>query len=422
MSGDLKDIETRCVRCGACLSVCPIYEITRHERLSPRGKYRLLTEIVDNDPNSSSRGQVLPTKVLETLRTCLQCGACRSVCPAGVEVDALVRKAKARHNEGSPIPIWMLDLLRGHRLTPLLARIFASIPGTSGLVWRMLGLAGHTSTNKKRSHFVMPALARRPALARKNIRRLAPNISNNSGPGPRVAFFVGCIQNYLYPEVAEAIIQCLEGRLLVPLGQGCCGMPAWSAGAMETAKKLAIQNIRVFEAANADFILTGCAACAAMIKKWPELFNDQEPERETAIKLAGKVMEFSQFIKKLMPLSLKVSDEITVTYHAPCHQRFDLGGVSEVEELLDRMFSEKFRPMPNGCCGQGGLLGIEQPELVWKIFEKRLSAWRRTDSSIVVTTCSGCLLQWRAGTANQSRRPRVLHLAELLANSIRNRR
>jgi len=404
--------------------VCPVYDVTRHERFSPRGKYRLIAEIVGEGPGSAPEGQdpgknVLPIKVLETLKDCLQCGACGYICPAGVEINALVRSARASYAKGLSTPWWLWDILRSRRLTSLLTKLLAGIPGTSGLIWRLLGLTGQTSEDEKALHFSMPSLAQRPALSRKNFRLLDPGCGIDPGPGPRIALFLGCVQNYLYPEVAEAIIRCLGGKVLVPLGQGCCGMPAWSAGALETARELAIQNLKAFETVRPDFIVTGCAACASMIKEWPKLFSGKDAEKEVAINLADKVREFSQLVAELkfFPFREPRDRSVTVTYHAPCHQRFDLGGVGISEELLDRIFSDAFRPMSHKCCGQGGLFSIGNPELAWKIFEKRLSAWKRTGSSIVVTTCSGCLLQWRAGTAHQAGGPRVLHLAELIDDS-----
>ena len=422
LSSDRSDAGTICVRCGACLSVCPVYDVTRHERVSPRGKYRLITEIIDEGlnfvPESQGSGKnLLPVKVLETLKDCLQCGACGYICPAGVEVNALVRSARgASYAKGLSIPWWLWDILRGRRLTPFLTKLLCSIPGTSGLVWRLLGLTDRTSRDEKSLHFEMPSLSQRPALSRRHVRLLDPSYGVDPSSGPRIALFLGCIQNYLYPEVAEAIIRCLGGKVLVPLGQGCCGMPAWSGGAQETAKELVIQNLKAFEKARADFIVTGCAACASMIKEWPKLFSKEDVKKEIAINLASKVKEFSQLIVelKVLPPRESRSCSTAVTYHAPCHQRFDLGGVGESEGLLDRMFSDAFRPMSHECCGQGGHISIGNPELAWQIFEKRLSALDRTGASTVVTTCSGCLLQWRAGTAHQTGGPRVLHLAELI--------
>jgi glycolate oxidase iron-sulfur subunit len=407
--------------------VCPVYDVTRHERFSPRGKYRLITEIIGEGPNFAPEGRgpgenVLPGKVLETLKDCLQCGACGYICPAGVEINAMVRSARASYAKGLSTPWWLWDILRSRRLTSLLTKLLAGIPGTSGLVWRLLGLTGQTSVDEKALHFSMPSLAQRSALSRRNFRLLDPSCGVNHGPGPRIALFLGCVQNYLYPEVAEAMIRCLGGKVLVPLCQGCCGMPAWSAGAMETARELAIQNLKAFETTRPDFIVTGCAACASMIKEWPKLFSGKNAEKEVAINLADKVREFSQLVAelKVFPFREPKDRSVTVTYHAPCHQRFDLGGVGESEDLLDRMFSDAFKPMSHKCCGQGGLFSIGNPELAWKIFEKRLFAWERTGSSIVVTTCSGCLLQWRAGTAHQTGGPRVLHLAELIDNYYEN--
>ncbi|MCK4425922.1 MAG: hypothetical protein KAV69_04165, partial [Deltaproteobacteria bacterium] len=159
--------------------MCPVYDVTRHERFSPRGKYRLIAEIVGEGPNSAPEGQdpgknVLPIKVLETLKDCLQCGACGYICPAGVEINALVRSARASYAKGLSTPWWLWDILRSRRLTSLLTKLLAGIPGTSGLIWRLLGLTGQTSRDEKALHFEMPFLAQRPALSRRHFRLLDP--------------------------------------------------------------------------------------------------------------------------------------------------------------------------------------------------------------------------------------------------------
>lgn len=357
---------------------------------------------------------ILPVKVFETLTACVQCGACSHICPAGVQIDTLIRSARAKYAEGFPVPWWLWNVIKSRRLLPLLTKLLAFMPVTSGLIWRLIGLSGHISVNKEAFNFRLPSIVSRPALSRRNFRLLDPKNRIDIESGPRIALFLGCVQNYLYPQVAEAMIQWFGGKVLVPQGQMCCGLPAWSGGAWEMARELAIKNLETFENAKPDFILTGCASCASMIKNWPKLFSDGDPDKKIAINLATKVREFSQLVTELgiLPFGKKRDISAKVTYHAPCHQRFDLGGAEVSEKLLDSIFSDAFRPMPHECCGQGGLFSITNPKLAWEIFEKRLSALERTGASIVVTTCSGCLLQWRAGTANQAHGPRVLHLAE----------
>jgi glycolate oxidase iron-sulfur subunit len=418
-----------CARCGACLSVCPVYDIVRQERYAPRGKQTLLARILFDEPGEGqqalSRAKPLPRGVLETLGACLQCGACSSVCSAGVQVSALVRDVRGRHPAGgSPPGLW--EAIGGPRIFAKLIPPVAGVAVSIGLVERLYGLYRQSLGSGGKSVFRVPPISPRPALSAKGLKRLyrraltGPDKGHGGAKGPRIAFFLGCVQNYLYPEVAESMAGWLEGDIVVPSGQGCCGMAAFSDGALDAARVLARQNIEVMEAADADFIVTGCASCASMlIYQWPFLFHENEREREAALRLAAKTREFSALVMELgrLPEIPQLPKGTSVTYHVPCHQRYQMGTEAVTTALLDRLLPGSFRQMSDGCCGQGGTFGLEHPELSQDIFRKRLIASERAHADIVVTTCSGCLLQWRAGTAGRAQGPIVLHLAELIGQN-----
>jgi len=397
--------------------VCPVYDITRHERFSPRGKFRLLNpdaqrmDFTGGSPES--QGCKPQLKTAETLTACLQCGACAAVCPSGVAVDALVRGVRRGVEPARSAEDWLWFMLGSPQMLSLVSGALAVLPRSSGLLARLMGMARQECGASQTRSLVMPSLARRPALRRRICRQ--SQSSGHATPGTvRIAYFLGCIQNYVYPEVAEAIVSWFGGEIIVPSGQGCCGMPAWAAGNDGAARSMAKENVRLLAAARPDFVLVGCASCAAMLREWPVLLSSMEPEGRMAAALAGRVREFSQLVEELdiqPPVPPRVLDG-TVTYHAPCHQRYGADTVVS-ETLVDRLSSGKYVPTAAGCCGQGGLFGLSRPDLSIEIFQKRLDAVERSRAVAVVTTCSGCLLQWRAGTAGLSAGPKVFHLAEL---------
>ena len=72
-----------CMRCGMCLPTCPTYKETFLETASPRGRVALLRKMHDGDLDQSER-------LLEFLSLCLDCQACASACPCGVNAGELV--------------------------------------------------------------------------------------------------------------------------------------------------------------------------------------------------------------------------------------------------------------------------------------------------------------------------------------------
>jgi len=378
--------------------------MTKHERFGPRGKNMLLDTVL-----SAGTGAEKPSAaVTETLKACLQCGACSAACPAGVDVRGAIRRAREHNGHDCTVPSWVWEVLAARGLTPFLARIISGFPGGSGIIWRLTGLSGQEG-------FTMPDLAQTPALSSDRACTSGVPLAGKSA-GLKISVFVGCVQNYLYPEVVEGMFKWFGGRISIPRGQICCGMPAFSSGDREKAVKFALRNISVFREQAPDYILTGCATCASMIRNWAGLVADVPEAHSTAVELGEKVREFSRLAWELavIPSPEDLADVERVTFHAPCHQRFELGGAEVTEDLLQKMLPGKFTDMTRECCGQGGLFSLGHPELSGRILQKRFRNCRRTGATVLLTTCSGCLLQLRAGAGSMEDGPQILHIAELV--------
>ncbi|UKL13431.1 (Fe-S)-binding protein [Dissulfurimicrobium hydrothermale] len=406
----------KCTRCGACLSVCPVYDLTRHELFSPRGKARLF-----QGGASVCFGPAFlkKEKVFETLNACLQCGGCSFVCPAGVEVDDIVRDARRRL--GSPGSFFLRTILNrpyfALRLARFLSGISRMLPMDSGLILRLLGFL---DMSEGLTQISLPDISPRPAVLHLSrgfydVKRGIYGLTE----GKKTVFFIGCIQNYIYTDVAEAIAGLLGGAVIVPAAQVCCGMPAFASGLMDQARALALANIRAIEDAGIfDAVVTGCASCAAMIRRWPVLF-EHGPDRDAALKIASSVMEFGDLLVRAGHV-LKISEcyaGLVMTYHAPCHERFASGGKGKagaMEGFLGRLSPAGFRSTRSGCCGHGGVFSLKHAGLSRKIFERRLEAVVGKDKGVdlVVTTCSGCLLQFRMNTPS-SLNLKAIHIAEV---------
>ena len=399
-----------CARCGACLPACPVYRNTLLERLGPRGKHAL---VHDHKVDFSLES------VRETVSACLQCGACEATCSAGIAVNREILNARAQHSEFAPSWPALWKLFGSDAGWSALSGLLSSLPASSGILYRLASMAvSGSSTGKK----IFPVPASVPLLSRRGLEKFyqrpeAPVSHGRTFPlsGKRVALFSGCVQNFIYPEIIEAMAWWFPGtEFVVPAAQCCCGLPALSAGAVDPARRLIERNLRVFQETGCDIILTGCASCRYMIDRWPETVGPDF--KEMAEQAAAVTAEFTELLynEDFLPAP-ELSVNSGVAFHAPCHSRFSSCGTGAAEAFLQRMLGNDFVQIEQGCCGHGGSFSMKHAEISHGIFRERVHALKESGASTVVTTCSGCLLQWRSMAAQHGLEGiKVLHAAEIM--------
>ena len=380
--------DDRCVRCGACLSVCPVYNVTLKERFSPRGKNYILGR------RDLSKRQAL---VRETMKACLQCGACSAVCTSGADIRSLISSERGRHAFFRSIPHPVYNIFTSTSLSRLCIKAADILPaGPTGAECRDRN-PGLIKTCLETRNVLKPSGSPFLSCPHEWIGKFRPGAGHIrlKADLPGIALFVGCAQNVLFPEVPGKIAGIIGSSVFVPEEQTCCGLPAFSAGAVKQSRKAALRNLDAFDRSGFEILLTGCASCASMIRKWPLLFEKGSRARKRAICLSEKVMEFSSFALKFLEPAGCVSER-TVAFQMPCHQRYGLAQPAEPLRLLARNLGKNFVPGELGCCGQGGLFGFVRPDLADKIFEKTFSRME-PGVNMVTTTCSGCLIRLKTG-------------------------
>lgn len=393
--------DSACNHCGACLAVCPVYDILRLEYFSPRGRSHLLTELAEKRLPANLHSN---SRLFEAMDACLQCGACSALCKAGEDTAGRVLQARTLFKELHTVPKWAWHLLENRRLLDWALPILSLVPHNSGLLLRLLGLLRHERDTLRLQ--IKPAFKTGiDTITRKEPCKIDKNLQ--SAAGLRIAFFIGCVQNYIYTPVAEAIAHLIGASFLIPRDQGCCGMPAWTNGRLDTARELAFKNITTLTEIQPDIVLTGCASCANMMRNhWPFL---------TKSKGLKRIMELSQFLLEygIVPALAPKYKDMPLYAHIPCHQRYGLKDATSLPAILQAMTNGRAR-VTHGCCGGGGLFGIKHTELSANILQKHLqNILTENESACVVTTCSGCLLQWRELSKAMAMPIETVHLAEL---------
>ncbi|WP_165174549.1 L-lactate dehydrogenase (quinone) large subunit LdhH [Desulfovibrio sp. ZJ369] len=403
----------RCVRCGACANVCPVFRLVGGHKMGYIyiGAIGLILTYFFHGKDKA--------KVL--CQNCVGCEACKNVCAGGIDLPRLIREIRSRLTDeqgGGAQAALLASVMKNRKLFHSLLKFakYAQKPLTGGTQFQrhlpaiFLGKHGFKAL---------------PAIAGKSFRDRWPEIAPKAvNPRFRVALFGGCAQDFVYPEQLEACVQILAARDVAvdfPLEQSCCGLPLEMMGQRKTSLEVARQNIRAFSAGNYDYIITLCASCASHLKhSYPELLAD-DPMQADAKAFADKIIDFSSFVHD--KLGLKAEDFVNsgekVTYHASCHLCRGLG----VKEAPRELIADAARYVPceeeEVCCGFGGTYSMKFPEISGQLLDKKLKNIRETRATRMVVDCPGCVMQLRGGAEKQGLNVKVDHIAELLAQNLK---
>ncbi|WP_025773485.1 L-lactate dehydrogenase (quinone) large subunit LdhH [Neomoorella thermoacetica] len=409
----------QCIRCASCTNVCPVFQLVSGQvygYIYNGGIGSVLTAFFN-----SLEDAVDPQSL------CIGCRRCAEVCPAKINIPDLVLKLRERvvtkQGLSSGYRIALHGIVAKPKLMHTLLRAASRLQGpvTHGQpLIRHLPLFFSNLTSGRS----LPAIAKEPL--RDRVKRLE---ARTGRPRLKAAFYSGCVIDFAYPEIGEAVYKVL-GRVGVqvtfPQGQACCGAPAVYAGDRETAVKLAKQNITALEEARADVVVTACPTCAVALKKdFPELLAGEPAWEERARALAKKVKDFTELVheltggqgKKVKQAKKSGSGAVKVTYHDSCHFKRHLGLDQVARQVLKEQPGVELVEMQESdrCCGFGGSYSIKYPEISAPILERKLKNITESGAQVVAADCPGCVLQLRGGLDQKGSSIKVKHTAEVLA-------
>ena len=238
---------------------------------------------------------------------------------------------------------------------------------------------------------------------------------------PRVALFVTCLVDQLFPQIGLAMAAVLERigyQADFPEAQTCCGQPAFNSGYRDQARSIAAYFLDVFEAC--DWIVVPSGSCTSMIAHhFAELFPPESPLHARAERMAGRVREFSAFLTGVAGVEdVGARCEEVVTFHDGCHALRELGIRSAPRRLLARVRGLELRELdpPEECCGFGGTFSVKFAELSGAMARTKLEAIARTGAQTVVSLDASCLMQIQGAASRAGMKLRTVHLAEVLAS------
>lgn len=242
----------------------------------------------------------------------------------------------------------------------------------------------------------------------------------------RVALFVTCVNDALYPGTGIAVVRLLE-RLGVevdfPSAQSCCGQPQYNTGYRRESEPLVLRTARAF--AGYPYVVTPSGSCAAMIREhYPRIGRKAAEEgrgtalAEAADSLAPRVYELTEFLTDV----LQVTDvgayfPHTVTYHPSCHGLRGLGLGDRPRRLLAAVKGLDLVELPGAeeCCGFGGTFAVKNPDVSTAMGTDKITNARATGADVLCGADNSCLAHLDGLLRRTGAPLRALHLAEILA-------
>ena len=466
----------RCVHCGICLNACPTYRLWNLEADSPRGRIHQMIHVaqtdlasigyehpqpqspsasvnyapsaVDSAPPSDSASSLANTSppnidgarpqitksFVEHIDKCLDCRACETACPSGVEYGKLVEHARAliERDYKRPLLSRIARNVAFRKLLPSSERIAT----LARLIWlyQRTGLQRFIRFSGMLELF---GLADREQLLPKietpfffkELGRTFPAVGQKRG---RVAFFAGCVAQVAFARLNDATIRVLNANgveVVVPKTQQCCGALAAHAGIRDAARDLARKNLFAFASSGVnhdefDAIITNAAGCGSTLKEYDHLFADKEPEYPQAVAFKSKVRDITEYLAALgvvTPLRPLKPLYLRVTYQDSCHLLHGQKVRNAPRDLLKQIPGLELVELPHSdiCCGSAGVYNVTETKASLELLDDKMKNIAAVKPEVIVTANPGCLLQLRAGVQRVKGKQEVMHVVELLDRSMR---
>ena len=359
---------------------------------------------------------------------CLDCRACETVCPSGVEYSKIVEltRAQIEQNYRRPLVSRLLRSFVYRQLLPYPRRMAGA-----ARVLRFYQRSGLQATARGLGLLRLFGLRQKDALlpsidSRFFFSQLGKTFPAQGQRRARVALFAGCVAQVAFTSLNDATIRVLQANgceVVVPREQLCCGALAAHAGVRDMARQLARTNLSAFADGDFDAIITNAAGCGSTLKEYTHLFAAGSPEHDQAQKFVGRMHDVTEFLADLgltaplRPLPLRV------TYQDSCHLLHGQKIREAPRQLIRAVPGVEFVEMPlsDQCCGSAGVYNVTQPEASMALLKEKMECARSTRAAAIVTANPGCILQLRAGAQMHATGQEVLHAVEFLARALQNR-
>lgn len=417
--GSFADALELCNGAGVCRklaqsggTMCPSYMATKEEKDSTRGRANLFRQLF----SGRQKEAFTSAELRDALDLCLSCKACKSECPANVDMARMKAEFLQGWHEEKGVSLSYRFFGQASKIYPLASSFapmvnwFNKTPVAKELLDEFLNI------HKERD---LPEFAREPFSKWWKKRTKISHAENRL----KVVLFVDIFSNYHEPRIAKAAVNVLEKmgyQVLVPDFHES-GRPQLSKGLLEEAQALAQTNIpSLYSFAKDDIPIVGLEPSEILTFRDEYLDLCEDELLKQAEKVATLSYQFEEFLLKHQEdkgnaTELFKGNHQNVQVHGHCHTKA-LTGVEPTLRALE-LAGYEVEDLETGCCGMAGSFGYEADhyEISMDIGELRLFPALRSSSSNKLVCASGfsCRHQIKDGTNREA-----YHLVELLERAL----
>ena len=389
------EILNKCSHCGYCQATCPVYLADLLESHVARNRINVINNTM------VSKTMPLSERAKEIIDRCLLCTNCTQTCASQVPIDEIIIAARSQISQQGSVMSSVKKFVRNKVLTQ---RGLTGMLGKAGSIAQKIGIA-----NKE-----MPTLTSQSFDS-----KYAGIISPEGEVKGKIAYFVGCGTNYIFPDTGEAVLTALTTNgyeVIIPKGQVCCGIPAIAEGDLASSLEMLKSNINVFAKLEVDAIVTDCTSCGMMFKeKYLKLISDDEELTKQVKAFNDKVFEITDYLATNGLNSEPSALKERYTYHVPCHRGWSPTVKDAPRKLLTQIPQAELQELenPEMCCGAAGTFFMNYRDLSEQIRAQRLKDIDALDVDTIVTQCPVCRFYLDVRLKDK----KVIHPISLLAKA-----
>jgi L-lactate dehydrogenase complex protein LldE len=240
----------------------------------------------------------------------------------------------------------------------------------------------------------------------------------------RIALFVTCLADTLYPAVATATVTVLERlghEVVVPAGQTCCGQMHVNTGYQRDALPVVRHHVEVFEPY--DVVVAPSGSCVGSVRHQHAAVARRAGDEALAVRaeaVAARTYELSELLVDVLGVEdVGASYPHRVTYHPTCHSLRLLRVGDRPLRLLRAVRGLELveLPLAESCCGFGGTFALKNADTSTAMLLDKMRHVLSTGAEVCTAGDSSCLMHLGGGLSRLRAGVRTVHLAEILAST-----